>query len=137
MKLIESIDSISPTELVFNLKKLDEKLTPNVELEIKVGMQVEDLKSDDQGNFRAVVVFVLKVDDEEEDLFKLSHQIDFSSFTENFDLKDKEFNFALFEIVEPYIRFRFNELLSQTKFSSLDIPYRFWEKLSDDIRDIS
>ena len=48
MKLIESIDSISPTELVFNLKKLDEKLTPNVELEIKVGMQVEDLKSDDQ-----------------------------------------------------------------------------------------
>ena len=95
-------------------------------------MQVEDLKSDDQGNFRAVVVFVLKVDDEEEDLFKLSHQIDFSSFTENFDLKDKEFNFALFEIVEPYIRFRFNELLSQTKFSSLDIPYRFWEKLSDD-----
>ncbi|MFR4103051.1 MAG: hypothetical protein ACLT0S_10560 [Streptococcus sp.] len=132
MKLIESIDSISPTELVFNLKKLDEKLTPNVELEIKVGMQVEDLKSDDQGNFRAVVVFVLKVDDEEEDLFKLSHQIDFSSFTENFDLKDKEFNFALFEIVEPYIRFRFNELLSQTKFSSLDIPYRFWEKLSDD-----
>ena len=132
MKLIESIDSISPTELVFNLKKLDEKLTPNVELEIKVGMQVEDLKSDDQGTFRAVVVFVLKVDDEEEDLFKLSHQIDFSSFTENFDLKDKEFNFALFEIVEPYIRFRFNELLSQTKFSSLDIPYRFWEKLSDD-----
>lgn len=132
MKLIESIDSISPTELVFNLKKLDEKLTPNVELEIKVGMQVEDLKSDDQGNFRAVVVFVLKVDNEEEDLFKLSHQIDFSSFTENFDLKDKEFNFALFEIVEPYIRFRFNELLSQTKFSSLDIPYRFWEKLSDD-----
>ena len=132
MKLIESIDSISPTELVFNLKKLDEKLTPNVELEIKVGMQVEDLKSDDQWNFRAVVVFVLKVDDEEEDLFKLSHQIDFSSFTENFDLKDKEFNFALFEIVEPYIRFRFNELLSQTKFSSLDIPYRFWEKLSDD-----
>ena len=132
MKLIESIDSISPTELVFNLKKLDEKITPNVELEIKVGMQVEDLKSDDQGNFRAVVVFVLKVDDEEEDLFKLSHQIDFSSFTENFDLKDKEFNFALFEIVEPYIRFRFNELLSQTKFSSLDIPYRFWEKLSDD-----
>lgn len=132
MKLIESIDSISPTELVFNLKKLDEKLTPNVELEIKVGMQVEDLKSDDQGNFRAVVVFVLKVDDEEENLFKLSHQIDFSSFTENFDLKDKEFNFALFEIVEPYIRFRFNELLSQTKFSSLDIPYRFWEKLSDD-----
>lgn len=132
MKLIESIDSISPTELVCNLKKLDEKLTPNVELEIKVGMQVEDLKSDDQGNFRAVVVFVLKVDDEEEDLFKLSHQIDFSSFTENFDLKDKEFNFALFEIVEPYIRFRFNELLSQTKFSSLDIPYRFWEKLSDD-----
>lgn len=132
MKLIESIDSISPTELVFNLKKLDEKLTPNVELEIKVGMQVEDLKSDDQGNFRAVVVFVLKVDDEEEDLFKLSHQIYFSSFTENFDLKDKEFNFALFEIVEPYIRFRFNELLSQTKFSSLDIPYRFWEKLSDD-----
>ena len=132
MKLIESIDSISPTELVFNLKKLDEKLTPNVELEIKVGMQVEDLKSDDQGKFRAVVVFVLKVDDEEEDLFKLSHQIDFSSFTENFDLKDKEFNFALFEIVEPYIRFRFNELLSQTKFSSLDIPYRFWEKLSDD-----
>ena len=132
MKLIESIDSISPTELVFNLKKLDEKLTPNVELEIKVGMQVEDLKSDDQGNFIAVVVFVLKVDDEEEDLFKLSHQIDFSSFTENFDLKDKEFNFALFEIVEPYIRFRFNELLSQTKFSSLDIPYSFWEKLRDD-----
>ena len=75
MKLIESIDSISPTELVFNLKKLDEKLTPNVELEIKVGMQVEDLKSDDQGNFRAVVAFVLKVGDEEEDLFKLSHQI--------------------------------------------------------------
>lgn len=132
MKLIESIDSISPTELVFNLKKLDEKLTPNVELEIKVGMQVEDLKSDDQGNFRAVVAFVLKVGDEEEDLFKLSHQIDFSSFTENFDLKDKEFNFALFEIVEPYIRFRFNELLSQTKFSSLEIPYRFWEILSDD-----
>ena len=129
MKLIKSIDSISPIELVFNLNKLDEKLStntevaPNTEVEIKIGMTVEELKQDDLGNFRAIVAFLLRISDEDENLFKLSHQIDFTSL---------EYNFALFEIVEPYVRYRLNELISQTKFSSLEIPYRFWEMAGDD-----
>ena len=138
MKLIKSIDSISPIELDFNLNKLDEKLStntevaPNTEVEIKIGMTVEELKQDDLGNFRAIVAFLLRISDEDENLFKLSHQIDFTSLKENFNLKDKEYNFALFEIVEPYVRYRLNELISQTKFSSLEIPYRFWEMAGDD-----
>ena len=138
MKLIKSIDSISPIELVFNLNKLDEKLStntevaPNTEVEIKIGMTVEELKQDDLGNFRAIVAFLLRISDEDENLFKLSHQIDFTSLKENFNLKDKEYNFALFEIVEPYVRYRLNELISQIKISSLEIPYRFWEMSGDD-----
>lgn len=133
MKLIESIDSIYPAEIIFNINKLEEKLTPNVEVEIQVGMAVEELKMNDQGNFRAIVSFMLRFGDDEENeiLLKLSHQVDFTSLKENFNISDVESNFVLFEIVEPYVRFRFNELTSQTKFSSLDIPYRFWEMASD------
>ena len=131
MKVIKSIDSIYPTELVFNLNRLDEKLLPNSEVEIKVGITVKEFEHDDQGNFRAIVSFLLSVADEKESLFKLSHQIEFTSSVENFNIKDREYNFALFEIVEPYIRYRFNELFSQTKFSSLEIPYRFWETIDD------
>ncbi|MEZ7536494.1 hypothetical protein [Streptococcus salivarius] len=127
MKLIKSIESISPIELVFDLNKLDEKLLPNTEVEIKIGITVEELKQDDLGNFRAIVAFLLRVGDEDENLLKLSYQIDFTSLNENFNLKDKEYNFALFEIVEPFVRYRLNELLSQTRFASLEIPYRFWE----------
>ncbi|KAA0963155.1 hypothetical protein FXF62_10655 [Streptococcus cristatus] len=132
MKLIKSIESISPIELVFDLNKLDEKLLPNTEVEIKISITVEELKQDDQGNFRAIVAFLLRVGDEDENLFKLSYQIDFTSLNENFNLKDKEYNFALFEIVEPFVRYRLNELLSQTKFASLEIPYRFWEIVGGD-----
>lgn len=85
------------------------------------------MKQDDLGNFRAIVAFLLRVGDEDENLLKLSYQIDFTSLNENFNLKDKEYNFALFEIVEPFVRYRLNELLSQTRFASLEIPYRFWE----------
>ena len=133
MKLIESIDSIYLAEIIFNINKLEEKLTPNVEVEIQVGMAVEELKMNDQGNFRAIVSFMLRFGDDEENeiLLKLSHQVDFTSLKENFNISDVESNFVLFEIVEPYVRFRFNELTSQTKFSSLDIPYRFWEMASD------
>lgn len=131
MKVINSIDSIYPTELIFNLNRLDEKLLPNSEVEIKVGITVKEFEHDDQGNFRAIVSFLLRVADEEEDLFKLSHRIEFTSSDENFNIKDRECNFALFEIVEPYIRYRFNELFSQTKFSSLEIPYRFWETIDE------
>ena len=127
MKLIKSIESISPIELVFDLNKLDEKLLPNTEVEIKIGITVEELKLDYLGNFRAIVAFLLRVGDEDENLLKLSYQIDFTSLNENFNLKDKEYNFALFEIVEPFVRYRLNELLSQTRFASLEIPYRFWE----------
>lgn len=131
MKVIKSIDSIYPTELIFNLNRLDEKLLPNSEVEINVGITVKEFEHDNQGNFRAIVSFLLRVADEEEDLFKLSHRIEFTSSDENFNIKDRECNFALFEIVEPYIRYRFNELFSQTKFSSLEIPYRFWETIDD------
>ena len=131
MKVIKSIDSIYPTELIFNLNRLDEKLLPNSEVEINVGITVKEFEHDDQGNFRAIVSFLLRVADEEEDLFKLSHRIEFTSSDENFNIKDRECNFALFEIVEPYIRYRFNELFSQTKFSSLEIPYRSWETIDD------
>ena len=43
MKVIKSIDSIYPTELIFNLNRLDEKLLPNNEVEIKVGIIVKKL----------------------------------------------------------------------------------------------
>lgn len=64
MKIIKSIDSIYPTELVFNLNRLDEKLLPDNVVEIKVGITVKELEHDDQGNFRAIVSFLLSVADE-------------------------------------------------------------------------
>ena len=71
-------------------------------------------------------------DENEVDIMKISHLVEFISLVETFNLKEKEFNFALFEIVEPYVRFRFNELISQTKLSSLELPYRFWELVNNE-----
>ncbi|WP_170243056.1 hypothetical protein [Streptococcus suis] len=132
MKLIQSIDSIYPTEIAFSLKKLEEKLQTNIEIEIQLGVTIEDFKKDDQGNFRAVVTFMLADGGLENGdvLFKLSHQIDFTSLDGNFNIKDRDHNFALFEIIEPYVRYRFKDLTSQTQFSSLEIPYKFWEMSS-------
>ncbi|WP_314044296.1 hypothetical protein [Streptococcus cristatus] len=134
MKIINSISSIYPTEVNFNLNRLEDKFFLNTEIELQVSIKIEELQKGDEQNYRATVAFLLRhsSDENEVDIMKISHLVEFISLVETFNLKEKEFNFALFEIVEPYVRFRFNELISQTKLSSLELPYRFWELVNNE-----
>lgn len=134
MRKIESISAIYPSEINFNINTFEEKLIPNSNLDIQLGMIVEELKGDDQNNFRATVSFLMGLAEEADKtiLVKISHIIEFTSDVEDFNLEEKADNFILFEIVEPYVRYRFHELLNETKFSTLNIPYKFWELIGDD-----
>lgn len=134
MRKIESISAIYPSEINFNINTFEEKLIPNSSLDIQLGMIVEELKGDDKNNFRATVSFLMGLAEEDDKtiLVKISHIIEFTSDVEDFNLEEKADNFILFEIVEPYVRFRFHELLNETKFSTLNIPYKFWELIGDD-----
>ena len=82
---------------------------------------------------RATVSFLMGLAEEDDKtiLVKISHVIEFTSDVEDFNLEEKADNFILFEIVEPYVRYRFHELLNETKFSTLNIPYKFWELIGD------
>lgn len=134
MRKIESISAIYPSEINFNINTFEEKLIPNSNLDIQLGMIVEELKGDDKNNFRATVSFLMALAEEDDKtiLVKISHIIEFTSDVEDFNLEEKADNFILFEIVEPYVRYRFHELLNETKFSTLNIPYKFWELIGDD-----
>lgn len=134
MRKIESISAIYPSEIIFNINTFEEKVIPNSNLDIQVGMVVDELKGDDKNNFRATVSFLMRLYEEDDKLIlvKISHIIEFTSNVKDFNLEDKADNFILFEIVEPYVRYRFHELLNDTKFSTIDIPYKFWELISDD-----
>ncbi|WP_270748700.1 hypothetical protein [Streptococcus halitosis] len=134
MRKIESISAIYPSEINFNINTFEEKVIPNSNLDIQVGMIVDELKGDDKNNYRATVSFLMRLAEKADKtiLVKISHIIEFTSNVKNFNLEDKADNFILFEIVEPYVRYRFHELLNNTKFSTLDIPYKFWELIGDD-----
>lgn len=134
MRKIESISAIYPSEINFNINTFEEKVIPNSNLDIQVGMIVDELKGDDKNNYRATVSFIMRLAEKADKtiLVKISHIIEFTSNVKNFNLEDKADNFILFEIVEPYVRYRFHELLNNTKFSTLDIPYKFWELIGDD-----
>ena len=134
MRKIESISAIYPSEINFNINTFEEKLIPNSNLDIQLGMIVEELKGDDKNNFRATVSFLMGLAEEDDKtiLVKISHIIEITSDVEDFNLEEKADNFILFEIVEPYVRYRFHELLNETKFSTLNIPYKFWELIGDD-----
>ncbi len=134
MRKIESISAIYPSEINFNINTFEEKVIPNSNLDIQVGMIVDELKGDDKNNYRATVSFLMRLAEKADKtiLVKISHIIEFTSNIKNFNLEDKADNFILFEIVEPYVRYRFHELLNNTKFSTLDIPYKFWELIGDD-----
>lgn len=134
MRKIESISAIYPSEINFNINTFEEKLIPNSNLDFQIGMIVEELKGDDKNNYRATVSFIMRLAEEDDEtiLVKISHIIEFTSNVEDFNLEEKADNFILFEIVEPYVRYRFHELLNDTKFSTLNMPYKFWELISDD-----
>lgn len=134
MRKIESISAIYPSEINFNINTFEEKVTPNSNLDIQVGMIVDKLKGDEKNNYRATVSFLMGLAEKNDKtiLVKISHIIEFTSNIKDFNLEDKADNFILFEIVEPYVRYRFHELLNDTKFSTLDIPYKFWELIGDD-----
>ena len=134
MRKIESISAIYPSEINFNINTFEEKVIPNSNLDIQVGMIVDELKGDDKNNYRATVSFLMRLADKADKtiLVKISHIIEFTSNIKDFNLEDKADNFILFEIVEPYVRYRFHELLNNTKFRTLDIPYKFWELIGDD-----
>lgn len=134
MRKIESISAIYPSEINFNIDTFEEKVIPNSNLDIQVGMIVDELKGDDKNNYRATVSFLMRLAEKADKtiLVKISHIIEFTSNIKDFNLEDKADNFILFEIVEPYVRYRFHELLNNTKFSTLDIPYKFWELIGDD-----
>ena len=122
MKIINSISSIYPTEVNFNLNRLEDKFFLNTEIELQVSIKIEELQKGDEQNYRATVAFLLRhsSDENEVDIMKISHLVEFISLVETFNLKEKEFNFALFE------------LISQTKLSSLELPYRFWELVNNE-----
>lgn len=135
MRLIKEIHIISLAEVNCNFEKIDEKL--GNETEIFVGMRVDYFQSsnEDPRQYRAKISFLLNVGDvsqENDVMVTISHTIDFSSEQENLDSNNKELNFRLFEIVEPYVRYAFNNLSAQTKFSNLSFPYQFWELISDE-----
>ena len=134
MRKIESISAIYPSEINFNINTFEEKLIPNSNLDFQIGMIVEELKGDDKNNYRATVSFIMRLAEEDDEtiLVKISHIIEFTSDVEDFNLEEKADNFILFEIVEPYVRYRFHELLNDTKFSTLNMPYKFWELIGDD-----
>lgn len=134
MRKIESISAIYPSEINFNINTFEEKLIPNSNLDFQIGMIVEELKGDDKNNYRATVSFIMRLAEEDDEtiLVKISHIIEFTSNVEDFNLEEKADNFILFEIVEPYVRYRFHELLNDTKFSTLNMPYKFWELIGDD-----
>ena len=48
MRKIESISAIYPSEINFNINTFEEKLIPNSNLDIQLGMIVEELKGDDK-----------------------------------------------------------------------------------------
>lgn len=134
MRKIDLISAIYPSEMKFNINTFEEKVIPNSNLDIQIGMIVDELKGNNKNNFKATVSFLMRIveGDDETILVKISHIIEFTSCTEDFNLKERESNFILFEIVEPYVQYRFHELLSDTKFNSLTIPYRFWESKDND-----
>lgn len=133
MRKINSIQSVYLTEVNFNIKNLEEHLRSNAEVELQVSMAVEQLQKDSDNNFRANIAFFLRHKNNSDivDLMKISHLLEFATSDKDFNLKNKNDNFVLFSIIEPYVRVKFNELISQTKFSFIDLPYKFWE-LSDD-----
>ena len=113
MRKIESISAIYPSEINFNINTFEEKVIPNSNLDIQVGMIVDELKGDDKNNYRATVSFLMRLAEKADKtiLVKISHIIEFTSNVKNFNLEDKADNFILFEIVEPYVRYRFSSII--------------------------
>lgn len=125
-KIIEKINSIFLTDLYLNVEDIQN--IKKTELELAIGMQLEYVKTDNENNYITKATFLIKIDElDDNHIVKISHIIEFSS--ENFDMnkQSKEINLAIFEIIEPYIRFRLMDLLKPTMFSTFELPYRFWE----------
>ncbi len=130
MRLVDQINSISLITINCDLERLQNKL--DSEVEIFIGMKIDRLSSNNDNNnqYRAKVSFMLNVGEEISDsnrMITISHIIDFNSESANLDPDNKELNFQLFEIIEPYVRLRYSEVVSQSEFSGFNFPYRFWE----------
>lgn len=136
MKKIKTIQSISLLNLLFDVQKLTDRLDPGVDY--RVAIFVEEIESFEDEQYKAIINFYMQVkspdENEEQTAMELVYILEFSSQDklELVDLDSKEFHFTLFEIVEPYIRQKFNELTQQAKLSNLNFPYHFWELSQDD-----
>lgn len=134
MKIIEIINSISLEKFSFDLEKLKSNIEP--ELEVQVSISVDYVEKNSETNkFRARVTLSFNIDKEiAVNVITISHIIEFSSNIDDteFDNENKQLSFALFEVTEPYIRHRINELINQTQLSVFNLPYHFWELANED-----
>ncbi|HFI0647917.1 TPA: hypothetical protein ACGO32_001557 [Streptococcus suis] len=134
MKIIEIINSISLEKFSFDLERLKKEIESELEVQISISVDYVE-KNSETNKFRAKVTLVFNIVKEiEYNIITISHIIEFSSNIDEIEIdnKNKQLSFALFEVTEPYIRHRINEFITQTQLSDFNLPYRFWETVSED-----
>lgn len=134
MKIIEIINSISLEKFSFDLERPKKEIESELEVQISISVDYVE-KNSETNKFRAKVTLVFNIVKEiEYNIITISHIIEFSSNIDEIEIdnKNKQLSFALFEVTEPYIRHRINEFINQTQLSDFNLPYRFWETVSED-----
>ncbi|WP_029177506.1 hypothetical protein [Streptococcus suis] len=129
--MIKDIKSISLFKQNLSLDSVPETSEEGkVSLTVGLGIETLDYNESTQ-TYRALTRFHILFEDSKQELFSVMHMVSFTTeYYEELEemVEDKNFNFAVFEIIEPYIRERVYSAFEYTDYPTPSLPYRFWKR---------
>jgi hypothetical protein len=128
--MIKNIISISLNQQILNIQPIKETLNDSETITINNGITYGNLAYNKEIDaYRINVNFQITIAELDLLIFSVEHTVGFTSENKLDEemLSTKDFAYALFEIIEPYIRERLINSFEHTEVPTPRLPYRFWK----------
>ena len=113
-----------------NVQPIKKMLEDSETITITNGITYDNLAyNKDIDAYRINVYFQIGIPESDLLIFSVEHTVGFTSENKLDEkmLSTKDFAYALFEIIEPYIRERLINSFEHTEVPTPRLPYRFWK----------